>query len=98
MAERDYTNGLLMGAICMLVGRFIGHAICPSVYTPKNQNKEYVNPQSIGFKVEDKDFDKQKETYVKINGKDYIFKMVNGEPRLLHYSLEHKLKTSMEEK
>ena len=57
-------------------------------YIPNNANQEYVNPTSIEFKVADKDFDGKKETYTKINGKDYIFKMEKGNPVLLPYSIK----------
>jgi hypothetical protein len=62
---------------------------------PLNSNPEYVNPRSIKFNVEDKDNNNKAESYAKINGKDYLFKMVNGEPKLVPYSLEYKIKTSM---
>jgi len=62
--------------------------------TPKNTNPDYVNPKNIEFKVKDKDFDKQKETYIKVDNKDYLFKMINGVPTCLHYSLEYKINES----
>ena len=58
------------------------------IHAPKNKNPEYVNPRTIEFIVDDKDFDGKKESYAKINGKDYLFKMENGTPKLVPYEIK----------
>jgi len=89
------TNDYIRGAITMGAVMIVQSIISPKISAPRNYNLEYVNPTSIEFNVADKDSDGKKESYAKINGKDYLFKMVNGEPKLVPYSLEYKIKTSM---
>jgi len=62
--------------------------------TQKNTNPDYINPKSIEFEVKDKDFDKNKETYITYKGKEFIFKDVNGVPTSIPYTLEYKINES----
>ena len=84
----------ILGAVYGMMIMTVFSASSGDIQAPKNKNPNYVNPQSIEFRVKDKDFDKQKETYVKIEGKDYLFKMENGTPKLVPYSLEYKITES----
>jgi len=80
----DY--GWLWGwmAACGLCGAIHGG----SVKLPSNYNAPYVNPRAIEYRTEDKDLDGKTETYAKINGKDYLFKMKNGNPVLVPYEIK----------
>jgi hypothetical protein len=80
-----------MGVIAL--GGLSAYISYNSTTTPKNTNSQYVNPKTIEFRVEDKDFDKMKETYITVNGKDYLFKLVDGKPECVPYTIEHKIVT-----
>jgi hypothetical protein len=69
---------------------------------PENANICYANPRNIEFKVEDKDFDGRKETYLNIKqskdvpAQSYLIEYENdgtgGKTKLVPYTIEHKLK------
>lgn len=46
---------------------------------------EYIAPSKLEIKCEDLDGDSKLETVMKINGKQYLLKNVNGRPTLLEY-------------
>ena len=77
------------GTILFWAGYLIGMVGGTIIHrAPINNNQNYVNPRAVEWIVEDKDSNKMKETYVKINGKDYLFKIKNGQPKIVPYEIK----------
>ena len=82
------------GTILFWAGYLIGMVGGTIIHrAPINNNQNYVNPRSIEYTVQDNNKDGKNETYVKINNKEYLFKMVNGQPKIVRYEIKKTTET-----